>query len=111
MLKYLMIPMAGLHFDNFADRVMPWMEQWELQLHERQCDADLHSWRVLFEGTPLLLRGDHYTESVWLEALDPEGSDVLAYLARRIPQSQQIDTEESCTMIQLGDDAVKSRHR
>ncbi|MGL5121334.1 MAG: DUF3630 family protein [Plesiomonas shigelloides] len=42
----------------------------------------MHTWRVEFEGTPLLLRGDHYTECLWLEAQNEEGGDVLAFLAQ-----------------------------
>ncbi|MEN0678857.1 MAG: DUF3630 family protein [Plesiomonas shigelloides] len=76
------IPVPGLNFDNFAERAQPVISRLELQVLERQCDADLHTWRVEFEGTPLLLRGDHYTECLWLEAQNEEGGDVLAFLAQ-----------------------------
>lgn len=50
---------------------------------EKQFDADLHSWLIDFEGCLLFLRAEHYTESVWLEALHKEESEeVVAYLAR-----------------------------
>ncbi|MGL5006001.1 MAG: DUF3630 family protein [Plesiomonas sp.] len=70
----------GLDVDNFAEKVQPLLEQAELQVIDRQCDADLHTWRVEFEGTPLLLRGDHYTQTLWLEALCDEGVAVLQFL-------------------------------
>ena len=76
------IPVPGLNFDNFAEWALPVISRLELQVLERQCDADLHTWRVEFEGTPLLLRGDHYTECLWLEAQNEEGGDVLAFLAQ-----------------------------
>lgn len=49
---------------------------------EKQFDADLHSWLIDFEGCRYFLRAEHYSESVWLEAVSiqqsKEESDFLA---------------------------------
>lgn len=54
---------------------------------EKQWDADIHSWLIDFEGCQLFLRAEHYSESVWLEALAvdeaKEEMDFLAGLLRR----------------------------
>ncbi|MDV7106229.1 DUF3630 family protein [Vibrio sp. TH_r3] len=50
---------------------------------EKQFDADLHSWLIDFEGSLLFLRAEHYSESIWLEALDKNDSkEVMTYLAK-----------------------------
>ncbi|MGL4546246.1 MAG: DUF3630 family protein, partial [Plesiomonas sp.] len=55
-MSILSIRCRGLDFDNFAEKVQPLLALAELRVVDRQCDADLHTWRVEFEGTPLLLR-------------------------------------------------------
>ena len=53
------------------------------EVKEKQFDADLHSWLIDFEGSLLFLRAEHYSESLWLEALDKNQSQqVMAYLAK-----------------------------
>lgn len=79
-MSILSIRCRGLDFDNFAEKVQPFLALAELRVVDRQCDADLHTWRVEFEGTPLLLRGDHYTQTLWLEALCDDGVAVLQFL-------------------------------
>ncbi|CAM3129692.1 DUF3630 family protein [Vibrio rarus] len=52
---------------------------------EKQQDADLHSWLIDFEGCQLMLRAEHYSESMWLEALSVEQSQAeLQFLANLI---------------------------
>ncbi len=49
---------------------------------EKQWDADIHTWLVDFEGCQLMLRAEHYSECVWLEALAiDESREELDYLA------------------------------
>lgn len=49
---------------------------------EKQLDADLHSWLIDFEGCRFFLRAEHYSESVWLEAVViRESREELTYLA------------------------------
>lgn len=50
---------------------------------EKQNDADLHSWLIDFEGCQLFLRAEHYSETIWLEAMAPNLADEeLQYLAK-----------------------------
>jgi len=50
---------------------------------EKQWDADVHSWLIDFEGCLLFLKAEHYSESVWLEALViKESQEELAFLAQ-----------------------------
>lgn len=50
---------------------------------EKQFDADLHSWIIDFEGCRFFLRAEHYSESVWLEAVSlSESREELDYLAK-----------------------------
>jgi len=49
---------------------------------EKQCDADIHSWLIDFEGYQLFLKAEHYSESIWLESLaGSTSSEELDYLA------------------------------
>ncbi|GAK85480.1 aminopeptidase N [Vibrio ponticus] len=49
---------------------------------EKQCDADIHSWLIDFEGCQLFLKAEHYSESVWLESLaGVSNQEELEYLA------------------------------
>lgn len=41
---------------------------------EKQTDADIHSWLIDFEGCHFLMKAEHYSECVWLEALEPKQS-------------------------------------
>ncbi|MCX9490588.1 DUF3630 family protein, partial [Vibrio cholerae] len=45
--------------------------------------ADLHTWLIDFEGCHLLLRGEHYSQSLWLETLTAgQGDEELAFIAK-----------------------------
>ncbi|WP_261816280.1 DUF3630 family protein [Vibrio gallicus] len=54
---------------------------------EKQQDADLHTWLLDFEGCRLMLKGEHYSESVWLESLGnnqgKEEIEFIVHLLRR----------------------------
>lgn len=55
------------------------------QIVERQQDADLHSWLIDFDGCRLLLKAEHYSQALWLEALEGARSqEELAFIARFI---------------------------
>ncbi|MGO1189557.1 MULTISPECIES: DUF3630 family protein [Vibrio] len=50
---------------------------------DKQSDADLHSWLIDFEGCQLFLRAEHYSETMWIEALSPQqGHEELQYLTK-----------------------------
>jgi hypothetical protein len=52
------------------------------QVIEKQADADIHSWLIDFEDCHLMLKAEHYSEAVWLEALAPaESREEMGYLA------------------------------
>ncbi|OBT12911.1 aminopeptidase [Vibrio sp. UCD-FRSSP16_10] len=52
---------------------------------EKQQDADLHSWLIDFEGCKFMLRAEHYSESMWLEALSVDHSvEELQFLAQLV---------------------------
>ncbi|WP_081754647.1 DUF3630 family protein [Salinivibrio costicola] len=40
------------------------------------------TWLIDFEGTRLMLKAAHYTQSVWLEPLESDGDEVIAFLRR-----------------------------
>ncbi|EOS9876797.1 DUF3630 family protein [Vibrio parahaemolyticus] len=49
---------------------------------EKQWDADIHSWLIDFEDCRLFMKAEHYSEAIWLEALNIEESrEELDYLA------------------------------
>ncbi|MGV2990599.1 DUF3630 family protein [Vibrio sp. E150_011] len=83
----LLIAAPSFDFDSFevlADRMVTALSA---QVIEKQWDADLHTWLVDFEGCRLLLKGEHYSELMWFEALDKTNSiedlDFLATLFQR----------------------------
>ena len=49
---------------------------------ERETNADLQIWLLDFEGCHLLLKGEYYSQSIWLEALDDLGEENLVFIAR-----------------------------
>jgi hypothetical protein len=79
----LILQTPSFDFDSFSVLANQLLQLLNASLVEKQQDADLHSWLIDFEGCQLMLRGEHYSESVWLESLSANESDeVLAYLAR-----------------------------
>lgn len=71
-------------FPKLADRLVTLLSA---SVVEKQWDADIHSWLIDFEGCQLFLKSEHYSESVWFEALAIEESreelDFLASLFRK----------------------------
>ncbi|MEF1289238.1 DUF3630 family protein [Vibrio sp. M260118] len=71
-------------FPKLADRLVTLLSA---SVVEKQWDADIHSWLIDFEGCQLFLKSEHYSESVWFEALAIEESreelDFLASLFKR----------------------------
>jgi hypothetical protein len=61
-------------FDEFGVVGDLIVSQLAASLLEKQTDADLHSWLIDFEGCQFLLKAEHYSETVWLEALNPAQS-------------------------------------
>ena len=79
----LILSSPSFDIDSFPSLGEALVQLLSAQVKEKQFDADLHSWLIDFEGCLLFLRAEHYSESIWLEALDKnEGKEVMAYLAK-----------------------------
>lgn len=79
----LILDNPSFDFDSFAELASELVALLSASVTEKQADADLHSWLIDFEGCPLFLRGEHYSETLWLETLSPqEGIEELQYLAK-----------------------------
>ncbi|MDC0612141.1 DUF3630 family protein [Vibrio sp.] len=74
-------------FEQFTDIGSHFVTFISAEIIEKQCDADLHSWLIRFEGHHLILRSEHYSQSLWLEALSAnearEDLDFLIQLIQR----------------------------
>ena len=74
-------------FDSFPALAQRMIELLSASVVEKQWDADIHSWLIDFEGCQLFLKSEHYSESMWLEALSIDDSkeelDFLASLFQR----------------------------
>ncbi|GAL29339.1 MULTISPECIES: DUF3630 family protein [Vibrio] len=83
----LLIITPSFDFDSFDSLAVSMLGQLSATVVEKQWDADIHTWLVDFEGCRMLLKGEHYSESMWFEALDISASkeefDFLAGLFRR----------------------------
>lgn len=70
-------------FDSFPTLGERFVNLLSAQVIEKQADADIHSWLVDFEGCRLFLRAEHYSESVWLEAVTiAESQEEMGFLAQ-----------------------------
>ncbi|MGL6262246.1 DUF3630 family protein [Vibrio sp. WXL210] len=83
----LILRSPSFDFDSFPSLGERLVRLLSASVVERQQDADIHSWLIDFEGCRLMLKAEHYTESLWLEALTPSESreecDFLASLFER----------------------------
>ena len=74
-------------FDSFPQLAERLVSLLSATVIEKQWDADIHSWLVDFEGCQLFLKSEHYSESIWFEALSIDDSkeelDFLASLFQR----------------------------
>lgn len=69
-------------FDNFPELAQRLVDLLSARVIEKQRDADMHSWLIDFEGCQLFLKSEHYSESVWLEAVaNGESKPELDFLA------------------------------
>lgn len=86
----LLILSPAWDFDSFPELGNTLISMLSASVKERQMDADLHTWLIDFEGTDLLLRAEHYSESIWLETLSSdEGQDVLRFIATLLPSPER----------------------
>ncbi len=74
-------------FDSFPRLGGRLIELLPASIIEQQCDADIHTWLIDFEGTRLFLKAEHYASALWLEALNPtEDREVMDFLAHLLTQ-------------------------
>ena len=56
-------------FDSFS-LIGQWIaECLSATVIEQQIDADLHTWLLHIHHEPVLMKAEHYTETLWLEVL------------------------------------------
>ncbi|USD65345.1 DUF3630 family protein [Vibrio sp. SCSIO 43136] len=78
----IIIECPEFDYDSFAELGQIFVDLLSAKVIERQQDADLHTWLIDFEGCQLMLKGEHYSASMWLEALSTtESQEELKYLA------------------------------
>ncbi|HGS4571234.1 aminopeptidase [Vibrio cholerae] len=79
----LIVHAENFDFEAFAETALRLVNLLSARVLEKQCDADLHTWLIDFEGCHLLLRGEHYSQSLWLETLTAgQGDEELAFIAK-----------------------------
>jgi hypothetical protein len=90
----IIIRAPAFDFDTFPKLGANIIESLGMQIKEKQQDADMHSWLIDFEGTTLMLKAEHYSESIWLEALNQvDDEEVLTYLAGIFKQGFTVSRE------------------
>ncbi len=67
--KRLTLELYPFDMDTFPSLCEQLLALLSATLKEKQYDADLHSWFFNVEGGEWIIRAEHYTESVWIEAL------------------------------------------
>ncbi|MCK6265513.1 DUF3630 family protein [Vibrio sp. ZSDE26] len=79
----ILISAPNVDFDSFPEVGERLVSLLSATVIEKQCDADIHSWLIDFEDCQLFLKAEHYSESLWLEALAPnEAKEELEYLSQ-----------------------------
>lgn len=70
-------------FDAFPELAERLLRLLSATVLEKQLDADMHSWLIDFEGCHLLLRVEHYSASVWIEAMsEGQSREELDFIAQ-----------------------------
>ncbi len=81
----LLLNSPDFDFDSFPNLGEKLVTLLSAQVVEKQQDADIHSWLIDFDGCRLLLKAEHYSQAIWLEALEPAHSqEELSFIARFI---------------------------
>lgn len=68
-------------YDSFEELAQSLVILLDASVVEKEANADLHVWLIDFEGCRLMLKGEHYSASLWLEALSQDDSETLVFLA------------------------------
>ena len=90
----IILRVPAFDFDSFPELGSKIIDALGMSIKEKQQDADMHSWLVDFEGTALMLKAEHYSEAVWLEALNKMNDvEVITYLAGLFEQGFVVSRE------------------
>lgn len=83
------VAVANLSLETIAQLGERLVDYLDARIVDQQQDADLYTWLVDFEGTQLFLKVEHYSESVWFEALAPQSAqEELAFIAQLLLRDQ-----------------------
>lgn len=86
----LVLNSPDFDFDSFPYLGEQLVTLLSAQVVEKQQDADIHSWLIDFDGCRLLLKAEHYSQAIWLEALERTHSqEELSFIARFIERYSQ----------------------
>ncbi len=78
----IIISSPGIDVDSFSQVGELLISTLSATIVEKQFDADLHSWLIDFEGCRFFFKAEHYSESIWFEAIAVESSrEEFDYLA------------------------------
>ncbi|KUJ00539.1 DUF3630 family protein [Vibrio sp. MEBiC08052] len=81
----IVLETQNFDFDSFPRLGARLIELLPASIIEKQCDADIHTWLIDFEGTRLFLKAEHYAGALWLETLNPtEDREITDFLARML---------------------------
>lgn len=79
----LILTTPEFDFDTFPELASTLVSVLSARTLDKQCDADIHTWLIDFEGCELFLKAEHYSEAVWFEALSVgESKEELEFLAQ-----------------------------
>ncbi len=79
----LVISTPSFDYDSFPALGEQLVSLLSATVTEKQADADIHSWLIDFEGCELMLKAEHYSESVWFETLSAhESQQEMVFLAQ-----------------------------
>jgi hypothetical protein len=88
---HLLLSGPDFDFDSFPDIAEQLLVCIDARVIEKELNADLHVWIIDFEGSRLLLKGEHYASALWIEVLSSADNDALAFIATLLPhQSGQL---------------------
>ncbi|PSV35665.1 DUF3630 family protein [Photobacterium sp. GB-210] len=79
--RFLSIKSPAFDFDSFDTIAESFLLAIDAKMVEKESNADLHIWLIDFEGCRLLLKGEHYSGELWLEAMSDDDEETLTFIA------------------------------
>ncbi|WP_318484887.1 DUF3630 family protein [Photobacterium leiognathi] len=79
--RFLSIKSPEFDFDSFDTIAESFLLAIDATVMEKESNADLHIWLIDFEGCRLLLKGEHYSGALWLEAMSDDDEETLTFIA------------------------------